>query len=904
MTAVAPIQTLVEKSPSYLKDDLLEINLSGDLSGEVKNYLERCRELIFDKMDQGVKAARLVRLQSLLMDQLLTALYHRGFEESQAKGVLPIPMAIFAQGGYGRAELNLYSDIDLLIIYEGKSGDALEMIVNKMLYPLWDAKVAVGYATRTIEDCQRAMTEDVRVMSSILDARFLAGDKEIAQKFFAFLESKTSTRRTLKQFIKSKIIETKERLKKFGGSVYVVEPNLKESEGGLRDWHTLRYFARLATKSPNMDDWIRSGLINNEEAEQLRRALDFILEVRNHLHRIAGKAQDQLAFEFQKPLAIRMGFQSGEGKLEAEKFMQAYYAHAAHLHRLRIEVTRRILSSPRSPWRRLLNRLRPSLGAYFINVGGMVLPRSFRRVEAKPEEIVRAFWWAQKKKLGVDEGFKSWVSRHLDLIDEKYRSHEEVCRLMREMIADAGGIGKTLKEMHDCRLLGVLIPEFGQILHQTQHDVYHVYTVDSHSIKAVQEVSDLCNGHYDEEFPLFKKAFSEIKNKTHIVLGTLFHDIGKGKGGRHSEVGAKLGQAIMKRLGYDEADRAMVEFLVLSHLMMPHLSQRRDLEDINLINNFAKSMETLDKLNLLYVLTWADIRAVGPDVWTPWKGNLLSELYSKTREVLEKGEFTAERAVEIMKQVQDRVRKLVPKRLRKQGLDDYLENMPPRYFLANEPEAILEHFELLNKAANRQLVFRSSTHTKGKYNEIFIFTENNPRLFEWVTGVMAANQMNILGLEQFFDTQGGALILLNVTDQRGGLIEENRRFKNVERDLRQVLSGEVSIGSYYKSRHRPLLASKKYSGKPPRVEIDQDVSPYYTVIDIYADDRIGLLYDLAQVMRRLNLYVEVSKISTKVDQVSDAFYVQDIFGHKINERGKARAIKQSLQEALEKPVHE
>lgn len=897
--AVEKIQSFTETSPSYLREELVPLSLGADVTGNVREYIQACRERIYQRMDGGVPAARLVQLLSLMMDRLVTELYRRGFEESQVLGAPASSMALFAQGGYGRAELNVFSDVDLLIIYEGKSSQFLEPIVQKMLYPLWDAKLEVGYSIRNLEDCGAAMAKDVRVMSSILDARYLGGDREVARRFFQFLEKRTSTSRALKQFIRAKLRENEERLKRFGTSVYVIEPNLKESEGGLRDWHTLRYFARLATKSAQMDDWIRSGLITNEEAELIKRAVEFLLEVRNLLHRLTGKPEDQMAFSFQKTIAQTLGFETGGGKLEAEKFMQMYYMHAANLYRLNGEVTRRILQPPRSAWVQLKNRFRPSLGDFFLNVNGKILPKGFRKIENHPVEIVRAFALAQRKQIGIEEGFKSWISRHLNLIDEDYRKKPEVAALMREMFADVSGIGRTLWEMHDCRLLGVLLPEFGEILHQTQHDAYHVYTVDTHSIKAVQELSELENGVYDEEFPVFKKALGEIQSSTGLVLGTLFHDIGKGKGGSHSEVGARLAQSIMQRLGYEEKDRALVEFLVLSHLMMPHLSQRRDLEDVNLINQFAKTMGDLERLNLLFILTWADIRAVGPEVWTPWKGDLLIHLYEKTRYVLEKGEFTPERAREIMKAMKKAILKIIPKHLEEEELKTYLDSMPPRYFLAFHPEEILRHFEWIAQSDDKKFIFRQIPNQRGNYNEVFLRTVNSPRLFEQVAGVLAANQVNILALEQFFDKKGEAVILLKVTDQQNRLLNEARRFDTVEKDLQEIISGRVPVEEYYARRGRPSLYQRKGTHKAPTVEVDQDVSPYYTVIDIYADDRIGLLYDLASIMRKLNLFVEVSKISTKVDQVSDAFYVKDIFGHKINDRAKIRTVKSSILEVLE-----
>ncbi len=899
-TSVAEkIKPLSEMAPRYLREGLIPFEPQGDWGESVAQYWGRCRTILLEKIDAKVSADRVVRLQSLMMDQMVTRLYRRGLEESQVSGELRVPMVLLAQGGYGRAELNLGSDLDLLVLYSGKSSPLLETIVNKMLYPLWDAKLKVGYAIRTLEECHEAMKADVQVMSSLLDARFLAGDSNLALEFFRSLESKVSSSRAIRQFIRAKLSETDTRLKKFGGSVYVVEPNLKESEGGLRDWHTLRYFCLLATKSPRVEDWVRARLISDEEAEQLHRALNFLWEVRNRLHRLANKAQDQIMFAFQKPLALEMGFESDTQKLEAEKFMQTYYGYASDLLRLRKEVTRRIVSPPRSTWRRLQNRFRPSLSEYFLNLSGKVFPKSFRKLEQNPVEIMRAFSLAQKRGLVLDEGFKAWISRHLHWVDDTYRRHPEVCRLFQEMAADIQGFGNSLNEMHDCRFLGAFMPEFGEILHQTQHDVYHVYTVDTHSIKAVQELSLLQSGAYDQEFPLFKKALSEVGHPAVLSLGVLFHDIGKGKGGSHSEVGARLARQIMERLHYVEEEICQVEFLVLSHLMMPHLSQRRDLEDANMISQFARTMETRERLSELFILTWADIRAVGPEVWTPWKGSLLSHLYEKTLHVIEKGEFGTDRAAVLMEEVKRKTLATVTDSVMPQkDLEAFLDSMPPRYFLVNGPAQILQHAQWVLRAGHPAFFFHQAPNLERKCNDVFIYTINTPRLFEQVTGVMAANQVNILALEQFFNSTGEALIQLQVTDHRGAFLEEDRRFVRIAEDLQSVTMGKLRLDSYYESRAHSALLKASAPQRSPQVEIDKDVSPYYTLIDIYTDDRVGILYDLARVMRQMNLFVEVSKISTKVDQVSDVFYVKDIFGHKINDKKKLEAIRAALLEVL------
>jgi len=892
------IQTLSETSPKYLTSFLVDFNPGPDVTASVKKYLEECREVIYRRIDERMPSARIVRLQSLMVDRLIVSLFKLGFEESQAQGVVPVPLALFALGGYGRAELNLYSDIDLLFVYQGKASRQIEFVTKKMLYPLWDSQVEIGYSIRTLADCKKVMKEDARAMSSMLDARFLAGDRTIAEKFMAFLEEEFSSSKALKNFVEIKTREMKERLKRFGGSVYVLEPNLKESEGGLRDWHMLRYYARIALKTADQNEWVNRGLLKEEELDQLTRAVDFLWDVRNRLHRLAARNQDQLAFGFQEPIAVQMGYETGGGTLGVEKFMQAYYSHAANLHRLLAEVTRRLMKPYESALSRLKRRIKTSLDKNFFVVDGKIHPRHFEELERHPVEIARLFYLAQSHRLEIDAEVKSWIGRHLYLVDDAYRRDPAVTGMIREMFADVGGIGKSLWAMHDSRFLGAMLPEFGDILYQTQHDVYHVYTVDTHSLLAVEELSKLKNGVYDQEFPLFKQAHEEVEKPGCSTLGVLFHDIGKGKGGNHSERGAEIAQAITLRLGYSEEERKEIEFQVRSHLLMPHISQRRDLGDANLIAQFARSMGNLDRLNMLFILTWADIRAVGPEVWTPWKGALLSELYVKTRKVLESKEYSPERAADIGKQVKAQVMEAAdPSQVA--GLRAYLDSMSPRYFLIHDAGTILQHYRSVKDLPTEGFIFEAAPEPKENLNRLLIFTFNNPRLFEQVTGVMAANQINILALEQYFSSNGEALLLLKVTDQRGGPIQEERRFEALKKDLQEVLHGRISMEKYAMLHRGPAYFQKKVAqAKPPRVEIDNDVSAYYTVIDIYANDRVGLLHDLARAMTQLGLYIEVSKISTKVDQVADVFYVKDIFGHKITDAKKVSSIKKTLLNSL------
>jgi len=444
------------------------------------------------------------------------------------------------------------------------------------------------------------------------------------------------------------------------------------------------------------------------------------------------------------------------------------------------------------------------------------------------------------------------------------------------------------------------MPEFERIYCKVQHDVYHIYTVDTHTLFAVDEIARLWRGEHRDTLPLLSQLSLEVDKRWLLLLAVLLHDVGKGGGGGHAEVGAELSRTIARRMGLSKEDSERLQFLVRNHLLLAHIAQRRDLHDERMIIQFARQMEKSENLKMLYLLTYADIKAVGPEVWTEWKALLLQELYEKAFQVLERGDFKLEASGDRVKRVKRAIFELLSDDYPAQLIKDELQALTTRHLLSYAPEVIAGHVRTLLALPDNLVVLKLSHETDKGYTNCTVCAYDVPGLFSMITGVMAANGMNILGAQIHTNTNEKVLDILQVNSPQGFVITEETRWERFEKDLRQVLEGKVRVSALVAKRHRPsILTEKAKPTVPARVEIDNEVSSEYTVIDIYAHDQIGLLYSITSTLTRLGLYIGVSKISTKVDQVADVFYVKDIFGQKLSDPGKLEEIRRELLAAVE-----
>jgi [protein-PII] uridylyltransferase len=863
----------------------------------VKSYLDQVREELVRVQEETRDPVRVSLFRTESMDRLLISLYRLAEGIYRKNGGNNFRSALLAQGGYGRKELCLHSDIDLLFLYEGKAEGFIKLLTGKVLQNLWDAGLEVGFATRTVKDCRRLMEEDLTIMTSLIDARYLAGEREVADKFQEMFSHYFSSAKNKERFLRKKEEENEERKEKYGGSVYLLEPNLKEGEGGLRDYHSLYWFARIQEGIAGPEDLVGRGYLTQEEFRSLWEALKFLWTIRNELHRRSGRRFDQLTFDYQEPVAQGLDFRNTAQFLGVELFMQKYYAQAATIQRLTDKAVRRL--KRREP--ALFPPPKVSLEDRRLQeVEGRLTIVSPDLFEREPLYLLKIFDIARRFGLEIDDFTKESAEKNAFRIDEQFCRNPEAAALFRAMLKETAGLGAMLTRMNETGVLRAFLPEFAKLHFRVQHDLYHVYTVDVHSIFAVGELEKLARGDYATSHPTLSHVIRDIEAKDLLAFAILYHDIGKGEGRGHVEKGAPIIRRAGERLGFASAEVDILEFLERSHLIMTHVAFRRDLEDQNLIIQFARAMGSLELLNLLYVLTFCDVKGVSPEAMTDWKASLLEYLYLKTREVIQKGAFTKERASSLIPKVLQEVVHLFHSEADREKCREFFSMMPPRYLLATPPSQIVRHVRLWEKFEPEHIVIEARALEKEGLNEVILLTWENPALFSRMAGLFAAHNINILEAQLNLSTKGHALQIFKVTDAEGKVIDDSDRWQRIEKDLREVLEGRIPIETLVAEKFRPSLFKKKVAQiRPTRVDIDNDLSAYYTVIDVFTHDRTGLLYQITSTLSALGLYVDVSKISTKVDQVADTFYVKDIFGHKITSEERLKKIREVLMKVIE-----
>ena len=898
------MKIIQKEPPDFFATELM---LAGDvpfderrneLMTAARNHLDHYRAYCHDLHLSGAGGRMVVECITSMADTLVRHLYRCASAEFPTSGINC--SAVIALGGYGRGELNPYSDIDIMFYCSDKYKDLAEKIAERVLYLLWDLNLDVGYSVRTSSDCLNLAQQDLTIRTSLLDSRFLAGDEVLYHEYEKQVMPTVLSRNT-QNFLKRKYEEHKTRLAKFGSSVYMLEPNIKEGEGGLRDLHTAVWMARVKFKATGLRDLLIKGVISEQEMHSIEAAYDYLWLLRNELHFQVNRKADQLLFEAQEKTAKFLGYAATKASLPVERFMQDYYAQATQTEHLASSLIVRAYKD-KDPATGVLGRIgRRSLGEDFFTYRGELKPSRKNLFSEKPEAMMQAFLLAKKHDLSLSTEIKGQIRDNLDLVNDSYRRNRDISAMFLEIMRGPKGAARCLRDMHHLAFLNRYIPEFKRIYCKVQHDAYHVYTIDIHSFFAVEEIEKLWMGVYSEKKPLFTSVAADIGKPELLVLAVLFHDIGKGEGKDHSNKGADMMPKIARRLHLSKEDSKRLEFLVRHHLDMAHISQRRDLNDMKMIQDFANTMEMVETLKMLFLLTFADIKAVGPDVWTEWKGRLLLELYETTYEIMERGNFTSELRTERVRNRKQKVLAALKGDFEEKLLKKHLRSMSTRYLLTHRSWEVTEHTELELSRGEDPVALRVKHDVEAEYSTVTISTVDVPGLFSMITGVMAANGVNILGAQIYTRSNGAALDILQVNKPIGGIIDSATKWKNVESDLQAVLEGRVRVGSLVKKRQKSAtsLPRQKLPRFPNRVEFDTEISREYTVIDIFAHDQVGLLYRITQTLADLGLYIYVAKISTKVDQVTDTFYVKDIFGQPVKNTEKQEQVRIALLKCME-----
>ncbi|MBO0903680.1 [protein-PII] uridylyltransferase [Jiella sonneratiae] len=854
-------------------------------------------------------ARRLATVQDVLIERIHDFALRHVFPSSNLSS--GERMAIVAVGGYGRGTLAPGSDIDLLFLLPYKQTALGEQVVEYLLYLLWDLGFKVGHASRTVDECIKLATADMTIRTSILERWLIVGDemlfRELGERFQREVVEGTS-----EAFIAAKLAERAARHAKLGNTRYLVEPNVKEGKGGLRDLNTLFWIAKYHYRVTTPETLAELGVISRRELRLFQKAEDFLWAVRCHLHFATGKAEERLSFDLQPEIAGRLGYNAHPGLKDVERFMKHYFLIAKDVGDLTrilcaaleeqhakaapgIAGIRNLVRNLRGRAKKIPGTIDFHIDNNRINVSS---PTVFRD---DPVNLIRVFRLAASNSLEYHPDTLKLIRRSLRLINGELRENPEANSLFLDVLTDRTNPEFHLRRMNEAGVLGRFIPDFGKIVAMMQFNMYHHFTVDEHLLRSIGVLSLIERGELAGEHPMSTELVGTIKDRRALYVALLLHDIAKGRPEDHSVAGARISRRLCPRLGLDERETDLVAWLVEDHLVMSMTAQQRDISDRKTILDFAERVRTIDRLNLLMILTVCDIRAVGPGVWNGWKGQLLRTLYFETEPTLTGGFTRSTRAERL-----DASRRRLAERLDEWAeaeREAYLDLHYPNYFLTTPLEEQVRHAAFIREAlAGEPLSIRVRTDAFQGITEIMVLAPDHPRLLSMLAGACAGAGANIADAQVFTMSDGRALDVLVLNREFAEDADELRRGERISGHIRNLLQGRDS--------RRRLISGQK-AKRPPKafsipasVRIDNDLSNQFTVVEVEGLDRPGLLSDLSRAMADLNLDIRSAHISTYGEKVVDVFYVTDLLGTKITSESRTERIVDWLAHVFENPGSE
>ena len=816
-------------------------------------------------------------------------------------------IAVVAVGGYGRGTLAPGSDIDLLFVLPARQSPRVQSIVEFILYTLWDTRQKVGHATRSVDECIRLAKTDSTILTAILEARYICGDRklfdELVKDFRRDIVAKGG-----RDFVSSKLAERDLRHHKSGESRYLVEPDVKDGKGGLRDLHTLFWIAKFHYTTNSPDELADKGAFARDELAVFKKCENFLWAVRCHLHFLSKRGNDRLSFDRQSDIAERLGYKAHGGLKHVERFMKHYFLVARDVGNLtRILCAsleaRQMKDAPSLS--RMFDRFRPKPNSAIADApafrleAGRVALKSPDVFAADPVNLIRLFAVAARHGAEVHPDALKAVRKSLPLIRKPVCNDPEANAIFLELLSGSAEPEAMLRLMNEAGVLGRFIPEFGKIVAMMQFNMYHHFTVDEHLIRAVGILSAIEQGRLSGEHPLSASILPTITAKRALYVAVLLHDIAKGRPEDHSIAGARIAEHLCPRLGLSAAETETVVWLIRHHLLMSETAQMRDLNDFKTILDFTAVVQSLERLKLLLILTVADIRAVGPGVWNGWKGQLLRTLYAEAEPVLSGGHASITRK-ERMAEAQAAFFARLPNWSEEQKAA-YVARHYDAYWLIVPTEKQIRHQALIARAPPKSVVTDVETDAFTAITELTIHAPDHPRLLALITGACAAAGANIAGAQIFTTTDGMALDTMLIQREFANEDDEKRRAGRIAETIRQALRGELWLKEAVARAYRPQMRINAFTVEP-RVIIDNQSSNRFTVIEINGLDRIGLLYDLTEALYRLNLNIASAHVTTFGEKAIDVFYVTDLTGGKIENAARHTRIEQALTGVLAPPA--
>jgi [protein-PII] uridylyltransferase len=907
-------------------EKLIEVSaLRKDLGGALAMFgpdLVKLRPAVVDILKVVLKTGRVEAERRLLkdgkgtqcaknlayvQDEIIQTLYE--FLRSRIYPNTADPeLAVIATGGYGRGTLAPGSDIDLLFLLPGKQDATSGKLIEFILYTLWDLRLKVGHATRSSEECVRLAKTDNTILTSILEARFICGNRALSEQM-QIMFRRDIVQTGARKFVADKLAERDARLAKSGESRYLVEPDLKDGKGGLRDLHTLFWIAKFIYDTNSPEELADKGAFTLEELARFQKCENFLWAVRCQLHFISGRGEDRLSFDRQAELARRLGYQSHAGLKNVERFMKHYFLIAKEVG----DLTRIFCASLEARQVKDVPVLSRMIGRFMPRASGKVAENKNFRFESgrialatatafrdDPVNLIRLFSIASAHGAEIHPDALKAVRMSLSLIDKELCKNPEANALFLDMLTNSNSAETLLRMMNEAGVLGRFIPEFGRIVAMMQFNMYHHFTVDEHLIRAVGALASIEKGKLSEEHPLAAKIFPTLKSRRPLYVATLLHDIAKGRTEDHSMAGERIARHLGPRFGLTAEETETTAWLIRHHLLMSETAQMRDLNDFKTILDFTEIVQSPERLKLLLILTVVDIRAVGPGVWNGWKGQLLRTLYSEAEPVLTGGHIGGTRADRVLES-QRRFISHYPKWSKAQAKAATARQYDA-YWLNVDLKKQISHQALIERATPRSVVTEIFTDAFTAITELTVYAPDHPRLLALITGACAAAGANIMGAQIFTTTDGMALDTILIQREFSTEDDEQRRAERIADIIRQSLQGQLRLKDAVANANQNRPRLKAFSVEP-RVIIDNQSSNRFTVIEINGLDRIGLLYNLTEALFHLSLNIASAHITTFGEKAIDVFYVTDLTGGKIVNPARHAQIERELMKVL-KPAEE